>query len=606
MGRAMAYRGPDDEGIFRAPHIGLVHRRLSIRDLSPAGHCPMSDAGGLVQVIFNGEIYNWRELRTELATLGHPFGSESDTEVIVQGYLAWGEEVIARLRGMFAIAVWDTQRQRLLLARDRIGEKPLFYRETEAGLDFASSTTALTALPGTEEINPDAMACYLAHTFVPATHTIWTGVRVLPPAHVLTVAPNQASVMHRYWSLPRGAPVARRWQDCLASTETVIADSVERCLDADVPVGVFLSGGVDSSVIAALAARYRAGLNAFSLGFSEQEFSEIAFARKVADHVGLRLHVVEIGAKDVIDCLPHLVAQYGQPFGDASAVPSFLLARFAREEVKVCLSGDGGDESFGGYWRMQAGVYAARYGRLVPEGMRRHVVPRIAANLGGVGRRWDAMNQLSLATPGAGYTNSESWHDCLRDLAGPRLLAGLSHDRDACRNGEPQSGTEWSVLQRILGADLQVQMPDAYLTKVDVASMAASLEVRAPFLDRDVIEHAWLLPDRMKLNCGRRKWLLKHLAARLVPPEVVYRRKMGFGMPLVHWWRGRLGDWLEAMLADSVAEAEDWIRSEPVRRMLLEHREGANHHTRLWLVLWLELWFRLVVHRASPETLPRC
>ena len=191
MGRAMAYRGPDDEGIFRAPHIGLVHRRLSIRDLSPAGHCPMSDAGGLVQVIFNGEIYNWRELRTELATLGHPFGSESDTEVIVQGYLAWGEEVITRLRGMFAIAVWDTQRQRLLLARDRIGEKPLFYRETEAGLDFASSTTALTALPGTEEINPDAMACYLAHTFVPATHTIWTGVRVLPPAHVLTVAPNR-------------------------------------------------------------------------------------------------------------------------------------------------------------------------------------------------------------------------------------------------------------------------------------------------------------------------------------------------------------------------------------------------------------------------------
>ncbi len=606
MGRAMVYRGPDDEGVFRAPHIGLVHRRLSIRDLSPAGHCPMSDAEGLVQVVFNGEIYNWRELRAELAVLGHRFGSESDTEVIVQGYRAWGEGVVARLRGMFAIAVWDVQLQRLLLARDRIGEKPLFYRETDAGLDFASTTTALTALAGGEEIDPDAIACYLAHTFIPGNHTVWTGLRVLPPAHVLTVSPNERGVTRRYWSLPQRAPVARRWQDCLAATEAVVMDSVERCLDADVPVGVFLSGGVDSSLIAALAARSRAGLAAFSLGFREQEFSEIPFARTVADHVGLRLHVVEIGVDEVVDSLPHLVVQYGQPFGDASAVPSYLVSRFAREEVKVCLSGDGGDELFGGYWRMQAGVYAARYGQLVPEGIRRHVVQAVSARLGGVGRRWAAMNQLSLATPGAGYTNSESWHDCLRGLAGPRLVAGLAHDRDSCRNGESLSSAEWSVVQRILGADLQVQMPDAYLTKVDVASMAASLEVRAPYLDRSVIEHAWLLPDRMKLHWGQRKWLLKKLAARWVPPEVVYRPKMGFGMPLVHWWRGRLGDWLDVMMVDSVAETEGWIRSEPVRKMLAEHRAGANHQTRLWLVLWLELWCRLVVEQVSAESLPRC
>ena len=234
----------------------------------------------------------------------------------------------------------------------------------------------------------------------------------------------------------------------------------------------------------------------------------------MADHVGLRLHVVEIGAKDVIDCLPHLVAQYGQPFGDASAVPSFLLARFAREEVKVCLSGDGGDESFGGYWRMQAGVYAARYGRLVPEGIRRHVVPRIAANLGGVGRRWDAMNRLSLWQPRGGLHQ-------LRELA--RLPAGPGGSPRPCE-GCPMIGTpvamekcnrqEGSVFQRILAADFQVQLPDAYLTKVDVASMAASLEVRAPFLDRDVVEQAWVLPDRTKLHWGGRKWMLKRLAAR--------------------------------------------------------------------------------------------
>lgn len=604
MGGAMAERGPDDEGVHVAAGVGLIHRRLSILDLSALGNCPMPNEDGTIQILLNGEIYNWRELRAQLLAQGHTFRSNTDSEVIAHGYEAWGESVFERLRGMFAIAIWDQPRRRLLLARDRAGEKPLFFVHAHGELRFASSARALLAyderpLP----LDADALVCYLAHSFIPATHTAWQGIRVLPPAHYAVLDDASALQLRRYWRFPPQRPGAISAARAERDVEAVLADSVQRCLDADVPVGVFLSGGVDSSLIAALAARHRPGLCAFSLGFREQDFSELPYARKVAAHLGLPHHVVEVGANEVIGCLPHLVRQYGQPFGDASAVPSYLLARLARRHVKVCLSGDGGDESFAGYWRAQAGVYAHRYAQVMPRIVRARVVPFVAPRLGRPGARWTALNAASLAAPGAGYSNAQSWHGMLGELAGPRLRGGLAHDRVACRLGQPCDSAQMSALQRLLHEDFQVQLADAYLTKVDVASMAASLEVRAPFLDQHVIEQAWLLPDRLKLHWGTRKWLLKRIAARLVPPEVVYRPKMGFAMPLVHWWRGALGDFLERLLGASVAQAHECIRTEPVYRLLREHRDGADHHTRLWLVLWLELWFRLVVSQVPADEL---
>lgn len=369
------------------------------------------------------------------------------------------------------------------------------------------------------------------------------------------------------------------------------------------PVGIFLSGGVDSSLVAALAARHRAGIKAFTLGFAEAQYSELPYAQRVAEHLGLAHHTVQIGVDDVLACLPHLVAQYGQPFGDASAVPSYLVARLARQHVKVCLSGDGGDESFGGYWRMQSGIYAARYGAMLPRGLRECGVPGFANRLGSLGRRWAAMNQLSLAPPGSGYTNAESWFTQLGDVAGPRLSTVPEADLAALRVGHALERPEASVVQTLLYDDFQVQLPDAYLTKVDVASMAASLEVRAPFLDQSVIELAWGLPDSMKLNWGRRKWLLKRIAARWVPHDVVYRSKMGFAMPLSEWFRGKLGEVLDQLLESSVAVDEGWIRLEPVRRCLQSHRSGENQATRLWLILWLELWFRLVARGEAAQSL---
>lgn len=594
MARVMVYRGPDDEGIFQVEHIGLVHRRLSIRDLTTAGHCPMGSPDGRFHVVFNGEIYNWRELRSELEHAGISFSSQSDTEVIVQGYRYWGEQLLSRLRGMFAFAVWDGVSRKLFLARDRAGEKPIFYQQTSDGLAFASSIEALRWSQTLNGIDGVAIACHLGHNFIPSSHTVWSDVNVLPPAHSLVIEPGKPPVLQRYWDFPYSSTKRRSLRECERDIEDILDDSVSRCLDADVPVGVLLSGGVDSSLIAALAARHSPGLPAFSLGFAESSHSELPYASKVAEHLGLEHHTIQITEEDVMASLPHLVRQYGQPFGDSSCVPSYCVASLARRHVKVCLGGDGGDEAFGGYWRMQSGVYAMRYAACFPPGVRKHVIPVLAGRLGTAGRRLQAMNQLSLGPPGAAYTNSQSWYEILGEIAGPTLRPVVNEGISALRTGCGLARKDASVLQRILYDDFQVQLPDAYLTKVDVASMAASLEVRSPYLDQRVLESAWLLPDSAKLNWGRRKWLLKRIASRHVPPEVIHRPKMGFAMPLSRWFGGRLGEMLEEMLRDSIAVQEGWIRLSPVTRCMEQHRLGRDHSTRLWLILWLELWFRTV------------
>ena len=600
---AMRYRGPDDEGSFVAQHIALVHRRLSIRDLSPAGRCPMASTDGRVQVVFNGEIYNWRELRKELEDRGVHFSSKSDTEVILHGYRAWGDRIIPLLRGMFALAIWDADERRLLLARDRAGEKPLYYQVNHDGLAFASTLEALKLTQQVRRIDPVALACHLVHGFIPSSHTVWEGIQVVPPAHALSITVGAQPIVYRFWDFPHVGPSRKSWRYCLAEVESVLDDSVARCLDADVRVGVFLSGGVDSSLVTALAARHQRNISAFSIGFAEDAYSELPHARRVAEHLGVTHHTREVGVDDVLACLPHLVVQYGQPFGDASAVPTYLAACLAHQHVKVCLSGDGADESFGGYWRMQAGVYAARYGAMLPRRVREQWVPLVTSQLGVFGKRWAAMNQLSLAPSGGGYTNSESWLENLSELAGSRLIPGMNTDLVSLRVGRGLSRPEASVVQRLLYDDFQVQLPDAYLTKVDVASMAASLEVRSPFLDQNVIELAWRLPDSMKLHWGQRKWLLKRIAARWVPPESVFRQKMGFAMPLPQWFRGKLGNTLHQLLEESVAVNDGWVKAEPVRRLLQKHREGENHATRLWDILWLELWFRLALRGDARESL---
>lgn len=594
MAHIMRSRGPDDEGFFIDQHIGLVHRRLSIRDLSSAGHCPMASEDNKIQVLLNGEIYNWRELRKNLKAEGYLFQSESDTEIIVKGYQLWGEKVITKLTGMFAIAIWNNSTKQLLLARDRLGEKPLFYQLSDEGLLFASNIDAIAHTLKSKKIDSKSLACYLSHSFIPSSSTIWQGISVLKPAHMLKISPQENMVVDRYWTLPESKPIKTKLHTAEETIQKTIDNSVHLCLDADVPVGVFLSGGVDSSLIAAMAARHQPDIHAFSLGFKESDYSEVPFARKVAKHIDIPHHVVEINVHDVIDALPHLVREYGQPFGDASAIPTFLLSQYARKQVTVCLTGDGGDEIFGGYWRMQSIVYANRYANLIPKRIRQNFIPPFTNYLGKFGKRWKAMNDLSLSSPESSYTNSMSWWNILQDIAGPNLRTALPYYPTIFKAKYFHNEASLSIVQRALLNDFLVQLPDDYLTKVDVASMAASLEVRAPLLEQTVVEAAWLLPDNYKLHFGQRKWLLKKIASRLVPGDVIYRKKMGFALPLQKWFKEELGDFMDSLFSNSIADAKGWILASTVKKQLNDHRKrnGTDNKTRLWLALWLELWFR--------------
>jgi asparagine synthase (glutamine-hydrolysing) len=610
MSLAMRERGPDDHGQYVGSGIGLVHRRLSIIDLSALGRCPMSNEDGSIQVVLNGEIYNFKELRNQLVARGHTFKSSSDTEVIVHGYEEWGKDVVARLDGMFALAVWDNRQRQLLLARDRAGEKPLYYMVQSGDIVFASSLSALHAYSqGALEIDSNALDCFLSHAFIPGPHTIWKAVKSFPPAHCALVTSNGKFQLERYWNVPDQPPLKISVHDAERFIEEKLQKSVSARLVADVPVGGFLSGGVDSSLVMALAARQHAKINTFSIGFKEAEFSELPYARQVAQAIGSQHHEQIVTENDLFDVLPELVWQLGQPFGDSSIVPTYLLSKFTRRSVTVSLSGDGGDETFAGYWRHESGWYASVYRKLLPAWARTSTVPFLARNMrrigaAGMGTRLAALNEMSLATRGAGYTNAQTWFNH-RDaiFGGLGRSRAADHDPIACRVTRPWDGKYNSDLRQLLYDDFQVLLPDDYLMKVDVASMGSSLEVRTPFLDHHFIEAAWLLPDSMKLHFGQRKWLLKRIAAKYVPRSVVYRKKMGFAMPVKHWWRGRLAEILKTLMQDSRAVANGWIEQAPVQHAIAEHVSArAKHDVRLWTILCLELWARVVVDKTLSRT----
>jgi len=484
-----------------------------------------------------------------------------------------------------------------------MGEKPLYLLRRPGQLVFASTLNAVRAAVGGDlEVDPKAVDCFVSHSFIPHPHTIWKGTESLPPAHYGVMEGTGELSFHRYWDVPPAPAPRISVPDAEALVEEQLDRSVRARLVADVPVGGFLSGGVDSSLVMAIAARHSPHINTFSVGFEEQDFSELPFARQVAEHIGSRHHELIFRDDAILDVLPELVWQYGQPFGDSSAIPTHLVSRLAREEVKVSLSGDGGDESFAGYWRAESGWYASLFRRALPQALRRHGMPVLTRALaagggGGLAGRLEALNRLSLAPPGAGYTNSESWLDHREELEGAALREGRrGHDAARCRTGRPLTSAGASALQQILYDDFQVLLADDYIVKVDVASMAASLEVRPPMLDHHFVEACWGLPDRYKLHWGERKWLLKRIAAKHVPPGVVYRPKLGFAMPMRHWWKGPLANVLSTLMRDSRCVDLGWIRPEPVLRRLREHASGeANHDTRLWIILWLELWARIVL-----------
>jgi asparagine synthase (glutamine-hydrolysing) len=571
----------------------------------------MANEDGSLWLTFNGEVYNFHALRAELAAKGHPFRSDSDTETVLHLYEEEGVGCLQQLRGMFAFALWDARRRTLFLARDRLGKKPLFYYHDGRRFLFGSAPKAILQDPAIRaEADPEAIHHYLTYGFVPGPWSAFRGIKKLPPAHYLLVRDGAVSV-HRYWSLRY---VPKRTGSAAALGEELLAlleEAVRLRLISDVPLGALLSGGVDSSTIVALMRRLTAGpVRTFSIGFDRPEYDELRYARAVARRFETDHHELVV-KPDAVAALPRLIWHCNEPFADSSALPAFHLCEMARGLVTVALSGDGGDEAFAGYDRYRAARLAARLDA-IPVSIRR-AVSRVAGvlPLGGprspVDRWRRFLGALALAPrrrygrwlvglDAAAVTTlySDGFAARVRHLDPLRVLEAAYDVSDAP-----------GFLEQTLHADVQLYLPDDLLVKMDVASMAHSLEVRSPFLDHRVMEFAASLPPDLKLRGSTQKYLIKRVMTGLLPEAVVRRRKMGFGVPIDHWLRSELRELVHEVLLDRRAEQRGYFRPETVRRYLADHARGrANHHARLWSLLVLELWHRMHIDEPCPVEPP--
>jgi asparagine synthase (glutamine-hydrolysing) len=591
MRETMISRGPDDAGIWRSEDgdVVLAQRRLAIIDLSPGGHQPMLGGGGAIAVTFNGEIYNFQELRRELEGRGRAFKSRSDTEVLLAAYAEWDTECVGRLNGMFAFGVYDQRKRRVLLARDRAGEKPLYYRVANGGLVFASELKALMADPRQpRELDPEALEHYLAYGYVPGERCILRGVHKLPPAHAMTFeVTTGASQIWRYWELPAPAPTDDAGA-LLEELDALLLDAVRLRLVADVPVAVLLSGGIDSSLVAAMAARASSTpVKTFTVSFpGHRGIDEAPFARMVAHHLGTE-HTEVAAESATVGLLPELARQFDEPMADSSMVPTHLVSRLVRRHATVALGGDGGDELFGGY---------QHYGLLGWQESLRWLFPSVVRKALALAAR-----QLPVGTRGRNHligfasdlaTNIAHVNMYFDAQTRARLLAplGVAIDHRPERYKVALCDARYSWLQQATRADFVSTMAEAYLVKVDRASMLCSLEVRAPWLDHRVIEFAFRkVPDTLRATALARKILPRRLAERILPRELDLRRKQGFSMPLGAWFKGEWGRYMEEVLLDPEQRLFDHAE---VRRLLDGQRRGRANMDRLFALTIFELWRR--------------
>ena len=602
MSATLVHRGPDSDGQLVDGPVGLAARRLSIIDLE-TGDQPIANEDGTVHVVQNGELYNYRELRARLEAAGHRFATQSDTEVLVHLYEQHGDGFAERLRGMFGLALWDARRQRLILARDPFGIKPLYYRVDGDGLAFASE---LRALPR-GEIDFDALEAFLAFNSIPGPLSIFRDVRKLPPGHLLVWEDGRAHVSRFARPTPvQSADLRRDEEDELAEElRARLRDSVRAHLIADVPVGVLLSGGVDSSVLAALAAQESSdAVHTFSIGFAERSFDELDDARTVATRYGTR-HEELVLQPDAALLLPALAEAFDEPFADSSALPTYLVSQLAAAHVKVALSGEGGDELFGGYYTYAADLLALRFGGLAP--IARPLVERLPSS----SRKASFDYKAKRFVRGAGLPPLER-HHAWKEIFSPEARAELTSQRPSfdpvdlmrARFAETE-GAE--LLARLQDVDLGFYLVDDLLVKTDRASMAHSLEARVPYLDPLVAGLAQALPTRLKVSGLRKKRLLRKAAEPLLPRRIVYGRKRGFSIPAAAWLRGELEPFARDVLSDETLRRQAFFRPEPVSRLLDRHVAGKEDLSRqLWGVLAFTLWYERHVERTpGPLREPR-
>ncbi|HEX9884594.1 MAG TPA: asparagine synthase (glutamine-hydrolyzing), partial [Desulfobaccales bacterium] len=597
MGATLGHRGPDDAGEWWSPEgdVGLGHRRLAVIDLSPGGHQPMADASGQFVIVYNGEIYNFQDLRRELTARGHRFRTASDTEVILEAYRAWGLDCLRHFNGMFAFALYDRGRRRLFLARDRAGEKPLYFRRTPASFCFASELKALMADPACpRRLDLEALNFYLAYGYVPGDRCILQGVEKLPPAMGLTYELATGQLRQwRYWDLPEPDPGKRADPEQLAQeAATLLKDSVRLRLIADVPVGILLSGGLDSSLVTAMAAQVATGrVRTFTIAFpGHGALDEGPYARLVAKHWGTE-HTELVAERASVALLPELARQYDEPLGDHALVPTYLVTRLIRQHATVALGGDGGDELFGGYHHYNFLQRHAGLRRCLP-GPLRGLVAGAAARFLPLGFKGRHHFMGLSGDPAWGIAHVNLFFDArsrrrltplLRDAAEEAVLLPETSRASLCRR-------DHSLLQQATRADFRTTLADGYLVKVDRASMLNSLEVRAPFLDHRLVEFAFgRLPDELRATAEARKVLLQRLAGRLLPPTFDAGRKQGFTMPLATWFTGEWGTFMEGVLAEADPRLLD---PGMVRQLIAGQRRGYANIDRLFLLTMLELWRR--------------